>query len=158
MEVCTSLCCVCSSLLFNRGTKGGNVREVECCQSLEINGAESLCCWCCCLLLECCGVTSLYSPGLGTWHRHGGQPRHPGSWNYLELQTTNRFSQSRRRPLLLLLTQVPKTSVNLDGDVREKFMCPPSILTGESGMVGLANIHRQNIAQWANFQVNRFFI
>ena len=26
-------------------------------------------------------------------------------------------------------TQVPKTSVNLDGDVREKFMCPPSILT-----------------------------
>ena len=26
-------------------------------------------------------------------------------------------------------SQVPKTSVNLDGDVREKFMCPPSLLT-----------------------------
>ena len=26
-------------------------------------------------------------------------------------------------------TQVPKTSVNLDGDVREKFMWPPSLLT-----------------------------
>ena len=26
-------------------------------------------------------------------------------------------------------SQVPKTSVNLDGDVREKFMCPSSILT-----------------------------
>ena len=25
-------------------------------------------------------------------------------------------------------------------------------------MGGLANIHRQNIAQWAKFQVNRFFI
>ena len=38
--------------------------------------------------------------------------------------------------LLMLITigqymsaQVPKTSVNLDGDVREKFMCPPSLLT-----------------------------
>ena len=26
-------------------------------------------------------------------------------------------------------SQVPKTSVNLDGDVRKKFMCHPSILT-----------------------------
>ena len=29
--------------------------------------------------------------------------------------------------------------------------------TGELGMVGLANIHQQNIAQWAKSQVNRFF-
>ena len=28
-----------------------------------------------------------------------------------------------------LFSQVPKTSVNLDGDVRKKFMCHPSILT-----------------------------
>ena len=30
--------------------------------------------------------------------------------------------------------------------------------TGELGMGGVANIHQQNIAQWAKFQVKRFFI
>ena len=30
--------------------------------------------------------------------------------------------------------------------------------TGELGLGGLANIHRQNFAQWAKSQVNRFFI
>ena len=30
--------------------------------------------------------------------------------------------------------------------------------TGELGLGGLTNIHQQNIAQWAKFQVNRFFI
>ena len=30
--------------------------------------------------------------------------------------------------------------------------------TGELGLGGLANIHQQNIAQWAKYQVNCFFI
>ena len=39
-----------------------------------------------------------------------------------------------------LCTQVPKTSVNLDGDVREKFMCHPSILTQGSWEWGVSQI------------------
>ena len=40
----------------------------------------------------------------------------------------------------LATTQVPKTSVNLDGDVREKFMCPPSILIQGSWEWGVSQI------------------
>ena len=35
----------------------------------------------------------------------------------------------RRGGIFSNSTQVPKTSVNLDGDVHEKFMCSPSLLT-----------------------------
>ena len=55
--------------------------------------------------------------------------------------------------------QVPKTCVNLDGDVREKFMFLPSILTQRSREWGVSQIFTGRIiAQWAKFQVNRFFI
>ena len=37
-------------------------------------------------------------------------------------------------------SQVPKTSVNLDGDVREKFMFLPSILTQRSREWGVSQI------------------
>ena len=53
-------------------------------------------------------------------------------------------------------SQVPERSGNLDVHVMFQviFICTN---TEELETCGLANIHRQNFAQWAKSQVNRFF-
>ena len=59
-------------------------------------------------------------------------------------------------------SQVPKTSVNLDGDVREKFMCHPSILTQGSWEWGVSQISTGRILhsglnfRWTDFLYETF--
>ena len=59
-------------------------------------------------------------------------------------------------------SQVPKTSVNLDGDVSEKFMCHPSILTQGSWEWGVSQISTGRILhsglnfRWTDFLYGTF--
>jgi len=63
---------------------------------------------------------------------------------------------------LAIQSQVPKTSVNLDGDVREKFMCHPSILTQGSWEWGVSQISTGRILhsglnfRWTDFLYETF--
>ena len=55
---------------------------------------------------------------------------HPSSSDPITIFSLDTLTPPRVVDLgLVPVAQVPKTSVNLDGDVREKFMCSPSLLT-----------------------------